>query len=88
VAAECPEVCWEMRATPFDEMRECQDHEAAGTVGCTSDTGGSGEVACVRRLVDGALFVVGSASSFWGSSGWGMCDAETSERVLRAPSCE
>ena len=70
-----------MLAFAFDSARQCTSPRSR-VVGCTSDTGGTDEAPCVKRVRDGALFIASSGSMFLSTPDWVQCSDDEANMVV------
>ena len=85
IAQSCGDECLPMQAYPFSPGRECVTY-VAEIVGCTSEEVGTDDAPCVKRHVDGAMFIATSGSAFRSSEGWSECSPEE-QAALRDQPC-
>ena len=85
VADSCPAACREILGRRYDAQHDCL--EDPRVVGCTSDTWGTGAIACVHQKGSDDFYLIPSSSTAWNTS-WVECDAETTATVNYAGPCE
>ena len=85
VADECPSGCRELVGNPINTSAACMEPDDV-VVGCTRNTGSTGDFGCVTRLSDGASFMIGGRSDF-NQDLWGECGEEAAAVAVDLSAC-